>query len=224
MWYPRHIYHASGLAFKINISSNHNFFSLAKIVIKKRKLYMWWCNIPTGDIMKAFIITTIDAYLIYLLLTAGSGNLLYFWSLSELLMGIFLSVIVGVVARNYLCKSRNYRMLNPLRWFKFLAYGFGSFFLAMAKANFDVAYRVITGKIRPGIVKINPYLKTDYGLTFLANSITLTPGTLSVDVDEDNNYLFVHWINVKKGEEKKEFADYKYVCGTFPLWARRVAE
>ena len=174
--------------------------------------------------MKAFTVTTIDAYLIYLLLTAGSGNFLYFWSPAEMLMGLFLAIIVGAVARNYLCRSRNYRMLNPARWFLFLAYGFGPFFASMAKANLDVAYRVITGKIRPGIVKINPELKTDYGLTFLANSITLTPGTLSVDVDEEHNYLFVHWINVRRGEEKKDFADYKYVCGSFPVWARRVAE
>lgn len=65
----------------------------------------------------------------------------------------------------------------------------------MAKANFDVAYRVITGKINPGIVKMSPGLKTDTALTFLANSITLTPGTLSVDTDDEKN-LYVHWINV----------------------------
>ena len=115
-------------------------------------------------------------------------------------------------------------MLNPVRWFYFIIYGFGPFFIAMAKANLDVAYRVITGRIRPGIVKIDPGLKTDFGLTFLANSITLTPGTLSVDVDEDHNYLYVHWIRVKEGEEKKEFADTKFVCGSFPEWARRVAD
>ncbi len=110
-----------------------------------------------------------------------------------------------------------------MRWLKFLVYGFGPFFLAMAKANLDVAYRVITGKIRPGIVKIDPKLKSDFGVTFLANSITLTPGTLSVDVD-DENHLYVHWINIPEGEEKKDFADIKKVCGTFPEWARRVAD
>jgi len=174
--------------------------------------------------MLPFIITTLDAFVIYLVLTAGSGSFLYFWSPEEFVMGIFLSVIVGLISRNYLCRSRNYRMLNPIRWLKFIVYGFGPFFIAMAKANLDVAYRVITGRIRPGIVKIDPKLKTDFGVTFLANSITLTPGTLSVDVDEEHNYLYVHWINVKKGEEKKEFADTKYVCGSFPKWARRVAE
>ncbi len=172
--------------------------------------------------MLPFIIATVDAFVIYLVLTAGSGDF-GFWSPEELLMGLFLSIIVGAITRNYLCRSHNYRMLNPVRWLKFLVYGFGPFFLAMAKANLDVAYRVITGKIRPGIVKIDPKLKSDFGVTFLANSITLTPGTLSVDVD-DENHLYVHWINIPEGEEKKDFADIKKVCGTFPEWARRVAD
>ena len=172
--------------------------------------------------MLPLIITTIATFVTYLVLTAGSGDF-GFWSPEEIVMGIFLSIIVGAITRNYLCKSKNYRMLNPIRWLLFIVYGFGPFFFAMAKANLDVAYRVITGKIRPGIVKIDPKLKTDYGVTFLANSITLTPGTLSVDVD-DNNVLYVHWINVPEGEEKKEYADIKKVCGSFPEWARRVAE
>jgi len=40
-------------------------------------------------------------------------------------------------------------------------------------------------------------LTTDTALTFLANSITLTPGTMSVDIDKDNSILYVHWIDVK---------------------------
>ncbi len=172
--------------------------------------------------MIAFIVTMIYAFVAYLLLTSGSGDFFGYWSFSEIIMGLFLSTVVAGISRKYLCKSRNYRMLNPLRWILFIIYGIGPFFIAMAKANLDVAYRVITGKIRPGIVKINPELRTDYGLTFLANSITLTPGTLSMDVDD--NILYVHWINIPEGEEKKEFADLKKVCGSFAKWARRVAE
>ncbi len=173
--------------------------------------------------MLAFIVTMIYAFVAYLVLTAGSGEFLGLWSVDEIFMGLFLSAIVAAMARKYLCMSGDYRMLNPVRWIFFLAYLFGPFFLGMARANIDVAYRVITGKIRPGIVKIKPGLKTDYGITFLANSITLTPGTLSVDVDDDNN-LYVHWINVPEGEEKREFATLKKVCGSFARWARRVAE
>jgi multicomponent Na+:H+ antiporter subunit E len=83
---------------------------------------------------------------------------------------------------------------------------------------------VITGKINPGIVKISPNLKTDFGITMLANSITLTPGTLSVDIDEDSNDLYIHWINVKNEALKKTPVDCKHICGSFHKWVRRIAE
>jgi multicomponent Na+:H+ antiporter subunit E len=65
-------------------------------------------------------------------------------------------------------------------------------------ANLDVAYRALHPKmpINPGIVKIKTNLKTDSAITALANSITLTPGTMTVDVTDDG-YLYIHWINVK---------------------------
>jgi len=65
------------------------------------------------------------------------------------------------------------------------------------KANFDVAYRVIHPKmpIKPGIVVIKTRLKSDIAKMILANSITLTPGTFTLDVIGDE--FLVHWINVK---------------------------
>jgi len=69
---------------------------------------------------------------------------------------------------------------------------------ALIVANFDVAYRVIhpAMPIRPGIVKVKTNLKSREGRTMLANSITLTPGTMTVDLTDDG-YLYIHWINVK---------------------------
>jgi len=69
----------------------------------------------------------------------------------------------------------------------------------LIKANFNVAYIVIHPllPIKPGIVKVKTKLKRDSALTMLANSITLTPGTLTVDIDVDNQILYVHWIYVK---------------------------
>jgi len=127
------------------------------------------------------------------------------------------------VTRNVFVK-KDLRMLNPIRWIIFVWYIIGPFFVGMAKANFDVAYRVITGKINPGIVKISPDLKTDLGITLLANSITLTPGTLSVDIDEEKNDLYIHWINVKEDVLKGDSVDCKYICGNFAKWVRRITE
>jgi len=177
-----------------------------------------------GIPMKAFIVTTIMCLILYLLLTTGSGTeVLGLWSVIELAFGLLLSLIVGFIARTIFIKD-SYRMLNPVRWVLFLGYLIGPFFLALAKANLDVAYRVITGKINPGIVKISPGLKTDLGITLLANSITLTPGTLSVDVDEDTNDLYVHWINVDSKALETTPVDCSYICGKFPKWVRRIAE
>ena len=167
-----------------------------------------------------FLITTVVAYVVYLLLTIGSGTVAL-WSTAELIIGAVLAVVVGAVLRNRFI-GKDLRMLNPRRWFTFLVYLF-PFLFAMAKANVDVAYRVITGRINPGIVKINPKLKNDLSLTILANSITLTPGTLSVDVDQKTNELYVHWINVDPEVLKDMPRDYHPICNSFPDWARRIA-
>jgi len=70
-------------------------------------------------------------------------------------------------------------------------------FWEVIKANFDVAYRVIHPKmpIKPGIVVIKTHLKSDIAKMILANSITLTPGTFTLDIIGDK--LLIHWINVK---------------------------
>lgn len=70
-------------------------------------------------------------------------------------------------------------------------------FKEIIKANLDVAYRVLHPKmpIRPGIVVIKTKLKQDLAKMILANSITLTPGTFTLDILGDN--LLIHWINVR---------------------------
>lgn len=163
-------------------------------------------------------VTAAFALVVYLVLVLWTGNL-GLWSSSEFIAGLVLSAIVGLIAAPILWERGGFRMLQPHRWLLFLFYLVGPFFLAMARANLDVAWRVITGRIRPGIVRFNPALNTDLGRTLLANSITLTPGTLTVDVDDDSGDFYVHWINVRNEEPRPD-----EVCGPFPTWARRIAE
>ena len=93
--------------------------------------------------------------------------------------------------------TRPYVFKNPARYFWFACF-IPVFLWECLKANLDVAYRVIHPglPINPGIVKVKTRLKSEIGLTFLANSITLTPGTMTVDLDRDNGYLYIHGINV----------------------------
>jgi len=172
--------------------------------------------------MASFATTAILSFLLYLVLTTASGGVLL-WSGTELLFGVGFALLVAVMSRRVL-RDRWPQMLSPRRLLLFTIYLCGPFFFALAKANIDVVYRVITGRIKPGIVRISPGLKTDAGITFLANSITLTPGTLSVEVDEKSNDLYVHWINVDESVLKTSPRDCGPICGGFPAWARRIAE
>lgn len=174
--------------------------------------------------MFTFLVIFIGVFILYLLLVAGSGTLdeYFFFSLQEIVAGVILSLITAGITRAMLGKAENTRVLRPDKWVLFVFYACTIFFFEMTKANIDVAYRVITGRIRPGIVRIRPGLKSNIGRTILANSITLTPGTLTVDVDEKSGDLFIHWINVKDMEDGDERM--KAVCGSFPDWARRLSE
>jgi len=69
-------------------------------------------------------------------------------------------------------------------------------FKEIIKANVDVALRVIKPVIplNPGIVSVHTKLKSKIGRMILANSITLTPGTLTVDIKEDT--LYIHCIDL----------------------------
>jgi len=175
--------------------------------------------------MIAFAITAAVAMVMYLVFTAGSGNIGY-WSSSELIAAVALGVVTGAVTRNFLCHARNYRMANPLRFLLIPVYIIGPFFLEMMKANLDVAYRVLTMKIRPGIIRVKSGMKTDLGVFMLANSITLTPGTITVDIDEETNDLFIHNINLAEGDEQKEFftGEELFSLANLPAWIRRIAE
>jgi len=167
-----------------------------------------------------FIVSTVTAFLFYLVLSAGSGTELVFWSVQEAAMGAFLAIIVGLASSRIFSRlgvKPSLQFLNPVKWVYLIVFLVGPFFVALAKANIDVAIRVITGNIKPGIVKISPKMKTDLGTAMLANSITLTPGTLTVA--EKNGDLYVHWINVEDKEPKIE-----QVCGSFPEWIRRITE
>jgi len=110
-------------------------------------------------------------------------------------------------------------LVMPQRLFWALVY-VPVLFMHVVKANFDVAYRVLHPAlpIRPGIVKARTTLKGTTGRVLLANSITLTPGTLSVDLVDD--VLYIHRIYVPEvdpdGETERSLAGFeKYIRRIF---------
>jgi len=163
----------------------------------------------------SFIVAFIWSFVLWLVLTAGTNGML--WSLEELIAGIIFAIIVGFSTRNII-GEKTQRFLNPIKWLGFIIYAVGPLFWGMAKANLDVAYRVVTGKIKPGIVRVPVDLENEAQYTILSNSITLTPGTLTVDACPEEKALYVHWIYIKEEEPKTS----EPVAGSFEKWARRL--
>jgi len=87
------------------------------------------------------------------------------------------------------------------------------------KCNVDVALRVLSPglQLKPGIVKIRTSLKSDIARVFLANSITLTPGTMTVELNDD--VLYVHWIEVGSNDPVEAG---KAIIGPFEYFLSRI--
>jgi len=119
----------------------------------------------------------------------------------ELIVGILLSFILTILYhRNYLQLG-----LPPIgiKRIAFAIFYIIVLFKEIILANLDVAYRVIHPKmpIKPGIVVIKTGLRQDIAKLILANSITLTPGTFTLDILGDK--LLIHWINVRSKNTEK---------------------
>lgn len=169
--------------------------------------------------MKEFLIVAVTVFIAYAVLTTGS------WSYAELIAGIILSIVIAAVSFRLHGRDKILKR-SPFRFLQLIIYIFGPFLIEVASANLDVAIRVFTKKIRPGIIKYNPNLKTNVGAMIMANSITLTPGTLTVDIDESTNELYVHVLNINEGSEKQGIWEgrdiFKFV--DLSAWIRRITE
>jgi multicomponent Na+:H+ antiporter subunit E len=151
---------------------------------------------------------------------------LIFWLLLTFNLAIP-NIIVGIVA-SIICSlffgrffiTNVYKLLQPRRYFWFVIYLF-IFIWECIKANVDVAYRVLhpSMPIRPGIVKVKTALKSDLAKMLLANSITMTPGTISVDIIDD--YLYIHWIYIRS-EDPEVYTG--MITGAFEKYIKRIIE
>lgn len=115
----------------------------------------------------------------------------------ELIAGLLVALVVTLISRPHLAVFNGLR-LTPAAIPAFLSY-LGLFFVALIRANVDVARRVLSPSLplRPALVEVTTQLQSPLGRLILANSVTLTPGTLTVDVRDDR--LFIHWIDAPPG-------------------------
>lgn len=125
-----------------------------------------------------------------------SGDLDY----TNFIAGFLIGFIILWISRNISDESNYFKKIP--RIISFIIY----FFYELILANLKVAYDIITPKHRmePSIIAIPLTAEKDFEITLLANLITLTPGTLSIDVSSDKRYLYVH---AMYASDKDEFID-----------------
>ena len=140
-------------------------------------------------------------------------------AIPNIIVGLVAALITALVFGSQF-KLNWKKFYNPLRYIWLIIY-IVIFVWECIKANFDVAYRVLSPKmpIKPGIVKVRTTLKTSFAKVMLANSITMTPGTITVDVIDDD--LFIHWIFVST-EDSKVYT--KKIIGRFEKLLKRIFE
>jgi multicomponent Na+:H+ antiporter subunit E len=156
----------------------------------------------------AFIITVLA-----LIWAAVTGN----FSGLNLLFGAIIGGIVVLLLRQVLVGRnglRRARRILSLTWL---------FLYELALSAVRVAVIVVQPnlreKLRPAVVAVPLTVKTDWQITLLANLVTLTPGTLSIDVSDDRSVLFVHVLTLD--DEKALVAD---ITGGFEQKIREVFE
>lgn len=146
---------------------------------------------PTAQIgTGTFFVGFMACLLTWVLLTGSLSS-------AELSMGAMVSAVAVIAAGDRLTLLSGFKLtlLSPLYLLRYLGY----FLVQLALSNLDMARRVLSPALplNPGLVEVRTGLQSELGRMLLANSITLTPGTLTVDVEGDR--LLIHWIDCTPG-------------------------
>ena len=150
--------------------------------------------------MKRKIFTFIYTLIIWIILT---GNV----SFETLFVGVILSILNAVLFSDMLLRVSNRKtnlieyMEGTLIFFIFIPVFFYEALSSAIKVSRHAFEREFT--FSPGIVKVKTSLTNVTAITILANLITLTPGTLTLDFDKSDRSYCIHWIDIKNVEESE---------------------
>lgn len=144
--------------------------------------------------MKKYILMFITLMVFWLLLNSSL-------SLEVLIIGAGVSIIISLMFCSA-CDIFNEISLTPKAIYATFMFIF-VFLGALIKANLSITKRVLSPSlpINPGIVKVKTQLTSKVGRMVLANAITLTPGTFTLELDGED--MFIHWVDVKSGETEE---------------------
>lgn len=140
----------------------------------------------------SFLITAIAMFSFWILL---SGEFTFILITS----GIVASLIVAYLSHDIFIGKPDIKV-ETRRVFKFIKY-LPWLLWKVILANFEIAYLVLHPKmlVDPQIVRFKTDLKTDLGIVTLANSITLTPGTITVEANKEEFVIHAIWQKSAEG-------------------------
>lgn len=152
--------------------------------------------------MRKFLSVFLALFVIWVCLTGFNAQ--------ELIVGVMVALVLASLISPKTVYSFEGKDIMSL--FRFIFQYLPLFFMKLVASNIEMAKIVLSPSlpIQPGFVKIHTNLRSDLSRFILANSITLTPGTITMDVQD--NEILIHWIKVKGTEEKEHFEE---IAGDF---------
>lgn len=113
-------------------------------------------------------------------------------SAGQILLGLIFSLIIPLGTASM--RQTQPRLIKPFKAARYLLMLMGDIIVS----NVEVAIQVLgpVRKISPGFIAIPLDITQDLPITLLASSISLTPGTVSLEVSEDKLWLYVHVLNL----------------------------
>lgn len=154
--------------------------------------------------------------------------MLLVWSTAtrELVLGAVVAAVAAWFSGRFFVHENPAHLFSPVRLAAMVIYCLGVFMWELIKANVNMARLVLSPKMKynAGIIRVpgSEKIKSMYGLAMVANSITLTPGTITLDISEDedgNNYYYIHWVDVTETDREKAG---EIIKGTMEKWIGRI--
>lgn len=162
-----------------------------------------------------FLSTFIFCFIIWLALTLSFNT-------QEVIGGLIASFITAFITSRFFIHEKVLYLFNPVKFFWLIVY-IPIILKEIFISNLKMAKINISPKLpqHSGIVKVPTDLTSEYGLAMLSNSVTLNPGTISIDVADDagRNNVYIHGIDVRSCDPA-HMGD--TINGSLEPWVRRI--
>ncbi len=143
----------------------------------------------------SIILTFFIAFILWLIFSAWNIYLVGYYDPFRLVRGLIVASIVALFMHELVIARKVENLSTKL--YRFLIYCFWEFYQIILAA-IDVSLRVLGYRdVNPQLIEFETHLRSDEALTTLGNSITLTPGTITIDVDPETGRFLVHAIAIE---------------------------